>query len=148
MENLCFQIMSTNLLIQSCNVAVNLKKINILGNNSLFLFENLGNDGIRNSFQASQKAFETIAFAKAATSADEAKSLGYLLESDTIVFNDDHLIWIAKQKTIELAEKYTIPHYRDNIKLPGEGGRTAMRMAIKGFKTSGKISSHDELIAN
>ena len=114
----------------------------------LNLFENLGNDGIRNSFQASQKAFETIAFAKVATSADEAKSLGYLLESDTIVFNDDHRIWCAKQKTIELAEKYTIPHYRDNIKLPGEGGRTAMRMAIKGFKTSGKISSHDELIAN
>ena len=39
------------------------------------------------------------------------------------------------------------PQYRDDLKLPGTGGRTAMAMALKGFKAQGKISSHDELIA-
>ena len=31
--------------------------------------------------------------------------------------------------------------------MPGAGGRTAMAMALKGFKAQGKISAHDEFIA-
>ena len=105
----------------------------------LNLFEIAGKGGIR-------KAFETIGFAKVATSADEAKFLGYLLKSDTVVLNDDQRIWVAKQKALELAEGYEPPTYRDDLKLPGAGGRTAMTMALKGFKASGKISDHDEYI--
>jgi 3-hydroxyacyl-CoA dehydrogenase len=100
-----------------------------------------------NSFQIAQKAFETIGFAKVATSADEAKYIGYLLKTDTIVMNNDHRIWTAKQKAIELADNYEPPTYRDDLKLPGMGGRTAMTIALKGFKAQGKISDHDELIA-
>jgi len=112
----------------------------------LNLFENAGKGGIRNAFQIAQKAFETIGFAKVATSADEAKFLGYLLKSDSVVLNDDQRIWVAKQKALELAEGYEPPTYRDDLKLPGAGGRTAMTMALKGFKASGKISDHDEYI--
>ncbi|MBT3299713.1 MAG: 3-hydroxyacyl-CoA dehydrogenase [Candidatus Marinimicrobia bacterium] len=112
----------------------------------LNLFENAGKGGIRNAFQIAQKAFETIGFAKVATSADEAKYLAYLLKSDTVVMNDDQRIWVAKQKTMTLAENYEPPQYRDDLKLPGAGGRTAMTMALKGFKSSGKISDHDEFI--
>ena len=112
----------------------------------LNLFENAGKGGIRNAFQIAQKAFETIGFAKVATSADEAKFLGYLLKSDSVVLNDDQRIWVAKQKALQLAEGYEPPTYRDDLKLPGAGGRTAMTMALKGFKASGKISDHDEYI--
>ena len=48
--------------------------------------------------------------------------------------------------TVNLGE-FIKPKYRDDLKLPGAGGRTAMAMAVKGFKAQGKISAHDELIA-
>ena len=112
----------------------------------LHMMKNSGK-GRMNSFQIAQKAFETIGFAKVATSADEAKYIGYLLKTDTIVMNNDHRIWTAKQKAIELADNYEPPTYRDDLKLPGMGGRTAMTIALKGFKAQGKISDHDELIA-
>ena len=113
----------------------------------LNLMENSG-AGSMNSFQVAQKAFETIGFAKVATSADEAKFLGYLLKTDTIILNNDQRIWAAKQKVLELInDNYQPPEYRNDLKLPGAGGRTAMAMALKGFKAQGKISAHDELIA-
>ena len=113
----------------------------------LNLMENSG-AGRMNSFQVAQKAFETIGFAKVATSADEAKFLGYLLKTDTIILNNDQRIWAAKQKVLKLInDNYQPPEYRNDLKLPGAGGRTAMAMALKGFKAQGKISAHDELIA-
>ena len=112
----------------------------------LNLNENSGKAGRLNVFPLVQKAFETIGFAKVATSADEAKFLGYLLKTDTVVLNNDHRIWAAKQKAVELAENYSPPEFRDDLKLPGAGGRTAMSMALKGFKAQGKISDHDEKI--
>ncbi len=112
----------------------------------LHMMENSGKGRI-NSFQIAQKAFETIGFAKVATSADEAKYIGYLLKTDTIVMNNDHRIWTAKQKALKLSEGYEPPEYREDLKLPGTGGRTAMTMALKGFKAQGKISAHDEFIA-
>ena len=113
----------------------------------LNLMENSGKGRI-NSFQVAQKAFETIGFAKVATSADEAKFLGYLLKSDTVIINNDHRILAAKQKALAMVnDSYKPPQYRDDLKLPGTGGRTAMAMALKGFKAQGKISSHDEFIA-
>ena len=95
------------------------------------------------AFQKIQKTFETVGFAKVATSADEAKHLGYLKKDDTVVLNRDYLIQTAKDKAIELADGYKPPVYRDDLKLPGAGGRTAMSMALKGFKMQGKISEHD-----
>ena len=102
-----------------------------------------GGTGRMGAFQKIQKTFETVGFAKIATSADEAKHLGYLNENDTVILNRDHLIQAAKNKATELADKYTPPIYRDDLKLPGAGGRTAMAMALKGFKMQGKISEHD-----
>ncbi|MFC1581564.1 3-hydroxyacyl-CoA dehydrogenase NAD-binding domain-containing protein [Candidatus Neomarinimicrobiota bacterium] len=112
----------------------------------LNLMENSGSKGRLNTFQIVQKAFETIGFAKIATSADEAKFTGYLLNTDTIVLNDDHRIWTAKHKALELSNNYSPPVYRDDLKLPGIGGRTAMISALKGFKLQGKVSDHDEKI--
>jgi 3-hydroxyacyl-CoA dehydrogenase len=114
----------------------------------LNLMENSNSSGRMNAFQVVQKAFETVGFAKVATSAEEAKHLGYLLKSDTIILNNDHRIWAAKQKALELIDGYKPPKYRDDLKLPGAGGRTAIATVVKGLKAQGKISGHDELIAN
>ena len=105
-----------------------------------------GDTGRMGAFQKIQKTFETIGFAKIATSADEAKHLGYLKLDDTIILNRDHLIQAAKDKAIDLVKNYTPPTYRDDLKLPGAGGRTALAMALKGFKVQGKISDHDQKI--
>tara|TARA_Y100000814_G_scaffold292530_1_gene271335 strand:- start:439 stop:1806 length:1368 start_codon:yes stop_codon:yes gene_type:complete len=99
--------------------------------------------GRMGAFQKIQKTFETIGFAKVATSADEAKHLGLLKKDDTIILNRDHLLQVAKNKALEHAETYEPPQYREDLKLPGAGGRTAMVMALKGFKKQGKISEHD-----
>ena len=113
------------------------------GNLRMILNAMDGGTGRMGAFQKIQKTFETVGFAKIATSADEAKHLGYLKKNDTIVLNRDHLIQTAKEKALELADGYDPPVYRDDLKLPGSGGRTAMAMALKGFKMQGKISEHD-----
>jgi len=113
------------------------------GNLRMILNAMDGGTGRMGAFQKIQKTFETVGFAKIATSADEAKHLGYLKKNDTIVLNRDHLIQTAKDKAFELADGYYPPEYRDDLKLPGAGGRTALAMALKGFKMQGKISEHD-----
>ena len=113
------------------------------GNLRMILNAMDGGTGRMGAFQKIQKTFETVGFAKIATSADEAKHLGYLKKNDTIVLNRDHLIQTAKDKALELADGYDPPEYRDDLKLPGAGGRTALAMALKGFKMQGKISEHD-----
>ena len=116
------------------------------GNLRMILNAMDGGTGRMGAFQKIQKTFETVGFAKVATSADEAKHLGYLKKDDTVVLNRDYLIQTAKDKANELTEGYQPPTYRDDLKLPGAGGRTAMSMALKGFKMQGKISEHDMLI--
>ena len=116
------------------------------GNLRMILNAMDGGTGRMGAFQKIQKTFETVGFAKVATSADEAKHLGYLKKDDTVVLNRDHLIQTAKNKALELADGYEPPTYRDNLKLPGAGGRTALSMALKGFKMQGKISEHDMFI--
>ncbi len=99
--------------------------------------------GRMGAFQKIQKTFEAIGFAKVATSADEAKHLGLIHNDDTIILNRDYLLQAAKEKAMELSNGYEPPQYRSDLKLPGSGGRTAMAMALKGFKMQGKISNHD-----
>jgi 3-hydroxyacyl-CoA dehydrogenase len=97
-------------------------------------------------FPPVQQAFETIAFAKVSTSAHEAIKLGYLTKQDCIVVNPEHLLYEAKQTVLELARDYTSPPYREDIYLPGTGGRLAIENTMDGIVKAGKISEHDRLI--
>lgn len=117
------------------------------GGNLRIILNLMGDSNSRvGGFQKVQKAFENVGFAKVSFSADMAKKMGYLLETDEVVMNKAQLISRAKQKVLKLAQGYDPPQYRDDLKLPGAGGRTAMHMALKGFKMQGKISEHDEMI--
>lgn len=117
------------------------------GGNLRIILNLMGDSNSRiGGFQNVQKAFENIGFAKVSYSAVMAKQMGYLLEDDEIIMNKAQLISRAKQKVLELATGYEPPKYRNDIKLPGAGGRTALMMALKGFKVQGKISDHDEKI--
>ena len=88
------------------------------------------------------KAFETIAMAAVAKSAAEARDLLILRSDDGITMNRDRLLADAKANALALAENYSPPEAPE-ISLPGKTARTAMAMAVEGFKLSGKATPHD-----
>jgi len=101
--------------------------------------------GITGTLPLVQKAFETIGFAKVATSAHHAKSYGYFTPEDKIIVNRSHLLFESKKTVLELSKNY-VPSEPETFKLPGSAGRMAIEMAAKGMVKSGKISEHDALI--
>ncbi len=93
-------------------------------------------------------AFETIAFAKVSTSAKDAQRLGYLRRSDSVTMNQDRLLHDAKQVALGLvAEGYTPPQPRDDIKVLGTRAIAATQTQLYNMKCGGYISDHDERIA-
>jgi len=97
-------------------------------------------------FPPVQKAFETIAYAKVSTSAKEAVALGYLRRTDRIVINPEHLLYEAKQAVLEMADGYVPPALRQDILLPGEGGRLAIESTLDNLLKAGAITPHERLM--
>ncbi len=94
-----------------------------------------------------KKTFEMIGMGKVATSAQEARSWGFLRDSDAISMNGDRLIADAKQEVLNLAAAgYTQPVRRTDILAMGEAGMAAFKIALTMMKRGGYISDHDELI--
>jgi 3-hydroxyacyl-CoA dehydrogenase len=96
-----------------------------------------------------QTIFESLAFAKVSESAHQARSLGFLDESDPIVMNDEYLIGYAKQTALDLAAiGYTPPAANATpIYALGRRGKAALLMAIEQMRWGRFISAHDALIA-
>ncbi len=100
-------------------------------------------------FPKVQKTFEMVGFAKVATSALEGQIFGYLpgQKRTRISMSRDHLLNDAKQDVIELSKTYKPATPREDILVPGVGGKMAVFSAINGFRSQGIISEHDALIA-
>ena len=97
---------------------------------------------------AVRKAFELIAMATVAKSAQEAKEYLYLKPSDGITMNRDRLLFDAKQKALELARDYAAPEPFDDIRLPGPTGKYALEMAVGDLHLSGKATDYDVVVSN
>jgi 3-hydroxyacyl-CoA dehydrogenase len=81
--------------------------------------------------EAMKKAFETIATAKVATSAHEARGLGFLTESDRITMNRERVLSDAKARALELVRSgYEPPLPRTDIPAPGENLLAALKMGV------------------
>ncbi len=93
-----------------------------------------------------QKAFETIAMAKISGSAKEAKTLGFLAETDKIVMNRAHLLGEAKKLALALSETYA-PRKPEPVFASGRDAFAALQIGLAGFKEAGYASEHDALIA-
>jgi 3-hydroxyacyl-CoA dehydrogenase len=94
-----------------------------------------------------RKTFETIGMGKVATSAQEARSFGFLRNEDSISMNKDRLIADAKQIVIGLSnEGYAQPQPRTDILALGESGLATLKLGLHMMKRGGYISDHDELI--
>jgi 3-hydroxyacyl-CoA dehydrogenase len=81
--------------------------------------------------EAMKKAFETIATAKVATSAHEARGLGFISDSDRITMNRERVLSDAKARALELARAgYEPPVPRTDLPAPGENLLAALKMGV------------------
>jgi len=91
-----------------------------------------------------KRAFETIALAKVATSAEEARALGFLSADDTVSMNQDRLIADAKKEVLALAASgYVAPQPRTDILALGNPALATLKLGIHQMKRAGYISDHD-----
>jgi 3-hydroxyacyl-CoA dehydrogenase len=94
-----------------------------------------------------KRAFETIALAKVATSAEEARGYGFLSQDDSISMNRDRLIGDAKKQVLALAASgYQQPQQRTDILALGLPGLATLKLGVHMMKRAGYISDHDALI--
>lgn len=95
-----------------------------------------------------QRVFETVGTAKVATSAAEAKQLGFFGDDTRIVMNRDQLVAAAKQTVLNMvAENYQAPT-RAKIYAAGARALAAMRIAIYSMVSGKYISEYDALIGD
>ncbi len=91
-----------------------------------------------------RRAFETIAMAKVATSADEAKEFGYFSPCDSITMNRDFLIHDAKMQCLAIAKTNFKPKkYRNDIKVPGKTAIALFEVAIDQMLRAKFITEYD-----
>jgi 3-hydroxyacyl-CoA dehydrogenase len=92
-------------------------------------------------------AFELLGMGKVATSAEEARSWGFLRDEDSITMNGERLIADAKQEVLNLvASGYVQPQQRADILALGESALSALKLGLHLMKRGGFISDYDELI--
>jgi 3-hydroxyacyl-CoA dehydrogenase len=92
------------------------------------------------------KAFETISTATVAKSAANAKEIGYLRAHDGITMNRDRLLADAKARALAMVEGYA-PPTPPTFRMPGEGGRAALELAVHGFRARGLATPYDEVVS-
>jgi len=94
--------------------------------------------------EAMKRAFETIATAKVATSAHEARALGFLAESDRITMNRERVLSDAKACALELIHAgYEPPVPHTDIPAPGESLLATLKMGIHLMRQGGYITDYE-----
>jgi 3-hydroxyacyl-CoA dehydrogenase len=92
------------------------------------------------------KTFEYISMAKVAGSAAEAQEMLIMNSNSRISMNRRRVLADAKQLALQLAENYTPPEPR-TVRLPGDSGYTALKLAVDNFRKNGKATPHDETVS-
>jgi 3-hydroxyacyl-CoA dehydrogenase len=94
--------------------------------------------------EAMKRAFETIATAKVATSAHEARGLGFLSESDRITMNRERVLSEAKTRALELVRAgYEAPIARADIPAPGESLLGTLKMGVHLMRQGAYITDYE-----
>jgi len=94
-----------------------------------------------------QRVFEQIGLAKVATSAEEARQMGILSQSDRVVMNRDALIAEAKREVLHMAASGYQPPLPEKIYAAGRDALAAMRVAIYMMLQGGYITEYESHIA-
>ncbi|MEW5719043.1 MAG: 3-hydroxyacyl-CoA dehydrogenase/enoyl-CoA hydratase family protein [Chloroflexota bacterium] len=94
-----------------------------------------------------QRVFETIGLGKVATSAEEAKQMGFFAPADRVVMNRDQLIAEAKRTVLEMvAQGYRPPARGKIIYAAGERMLAALRVALRMMIEGKYASEHDGVV--
>jgi 3-hydroxyacyl-CoA dehydrogenase len=93
------------------------------------------------------QVFKNIALARVATSAEEAKALGYFRLQDGVSFDRARVLTDAKARAIGLAESGWHPPAPRAFTLPGESGIATLEMMVRTLVDAGQASEHDAKIA-
>src|SRR3984957_9832518 len=94
--------------------------------------------------EAMKRAFETIATAKVATSAQEARGLGFLSGGDRITMNRERVLSDAKARALELVRAgYESPVPRTDIPAPGENLLAALKMGVHLMRQGDYITDYE-----
>ena len=98
--------------------------------------------------EALKKAFETIATAKVATSAEEARGLGFLSASDRITMNRERVLSDSKACALDLVRAgYRPPGPRTDIPAPGENILAALKMGVHLMRQGEYITEYEVKLA-
>jgi 3-hydroxyacyl-CoA dehydrogenase len=98
--------------------------------------------------EAMKRAFETIATAKVATSAHEARALGFLSEGDRITMNRERVLSDGKARALELVRAgYEPPIPRTDIPAPGENLLATLKMGVHMMRQGDYITEYEVKLA-
>jgi 3-hydroxyacyl-CoA dehydrogenase len=93
-------------------------------------------------------AFETIVMAKVSTSAEEARMLGFLRQTDVVTMNRDRVLSDAKTKALALVRQgYAAPQPRMDISAPGENILAALKLGVHLMHQGGYITDYEKHLA-
>ena len=99
--------------------------------------------------EAMKKAFEAIATAKVATSAHEARNLGFLSKNDGITMNRERVLADAKARALDLGRAgYEPPVPRTDIPAPGESILATLKMGIHLMRQGEYITDYEVKLGN
>jgi 3-hydroxyacyl-CoA dehydrogenase len=96
-----------------------------------------------------QKMFQTVAMATVSGSALEAKELGLLRPTDTVVFHAHELLHVALSEAKNLVEAgWRPPPPARAIPVAGDAGSALLKMMLVNMREGGFISAHDYEVAS
>lgn len=93
-----------------------------------------------------QRVFETVGTAKVATSAEEAKQMGFFGPETRVIMNRDHLLSEAKKTVLDMVAEQYQPPARAKIYAAGERALSAMRIGIFSMLSGKYISEYDAFV--
>ncbi|HEY7973874.1 MAG TPA: hypothetical protein VID72_00895, partial [Ktedonobacterales bacterium] len=102
-------------------------------------------------FAPARHAFEIIAVATVATSADDARSYGFLKKGDAVTLDRERLLADARVDALALAAAKASGEWKPPepgiIRPAGAGGRLALEQQVDNLRLLGKVSEHDAVVA-
>ena len=102
-------------------------------------------------FAPARHAFEIVAVATVATSADDARSYGFLKKSDAVTLDRERLLQDAKADALAFAAAKARGEWQAPepgvIRPAGIGARLALEQQVDNLRLVGKASAHDVVVA-
>ncbi len=90
-----------------------------------------------------KKYFMAAATAQVSRSAIEAQAMGYLLESDPIVFNRQELLYVAIREVKAMSESNWRPPRKASFRVAGRAGVATISAQLTNMRDGAMISAHD-----